>query len=247
MLAMNHVQPVPISMCPQLQGLEQFEEDLDYCQIRDMVAPVSVVIEPCPYLAAIKLDERRIVLDPSLFEDKVGEIYPKALQYYLFELSNLAQADKIEALFDRSDRITPDEFVETCERIEHQSVLNTKKILRRSLPREQWMHYPLIYSTDRFDLHYLIQQTAGHSLRIWDRYRFLFPEASSYTGTWSSVPEDERRPLMALIDLKGRLSDPDESIATQANKDYHFLKDYFLSHPNADLRNRLARRIELLD
>ena len=228
------------------QDLEKFRDDPLYQEIENEAKDPTIHLESAPFLASCYFDEHRITLDPTLFKSKIGNTFPMALQYYLFELANLSQVAKFKSLIHRVTFLTPDKFVEEYERIEHQSALKIKEILRKCLPKEEWGQYSMTRVPENFELHFLVQQMSGHSGTIWERYADLFPPHSFYIGTWDSVPEDEKPFLMALIDFQSRKQDPDPAIAAAGEAKYALVKE-LLCRQHDDLRHRLIARIQHIE
>ena len=228
------------------QDLQKIKNDSLYQEIENEAGAPRIDIEGSPFLASCDFNERSIALDPLLFESKTGNAFPKALQFYLFELANLSQAKEFKSLIDRVDHLTPDKFVEEYEQLEHQSALKAKEILRRCLPKQEGSQYSMTRVPENFETHYLVQQLSGHSQEIWERYADLFPPNSFYYGTWNSVAEDEKPILFALIDFKSRMEDKDPVISAQGKEKYSLVKDR-ASRQNESLRSRLMPKIQLIE
>ncbi len=180
-----------------------------------------------------------IVLDQALVDEKIGKVCPAALQSYVFEMANLAQRDKFSKLVKNIGKLTPDQFVEQYERLEHQSALTAKAILRKCIPLKDWSKCPMVFITEQFAPYYLMQQAGSHSQRIWNRFKHNFSPDTDYIGTVSSVSSAEKPYVFALLDLQMRKRDPESSVSISAENDYSNLTKNILKISSMDLQSRI--------
>jgi hypothetical protein len=134
-------------------------------------------------------------------------------------------------------------MVEKFERLEHQSALKTKQILRKYFSQKDWDAVPFAYVPDDFLSHYVIQQLSGHSNRIHTRYASIFPD-QTYRGTLGKpIPEDEKKYLQALVDIKSRKKDKNSNVAAQALEQLNLLHQYFSTRAKDEGADGLFSRI----
>ena len=180
-----------------------------------------------------------IVLDQALVDEKIGKVCPAALQSYVFEMANLAQRAKFSKLVKNIGKLTPDQFVEQYERLEHQSALTAKAILRKCIPLKDWSKCPMVFITEQFSPYYLLQQAGSHSQRIWNRHKDHFSPDTNYIGTVSTVSSAEKPYVLALLDLQMRKRDSESSVSLTAENDYNTLKRHVLKIDSMDLQSRI--------
>lgn len=222
-----------------------------YQKLRDEIkADVEISSGDCASTYCV-FGERKIVLTPNEFNNKVGEIYPKAIEAILFEMNNLAQVEKFYDLIKNVSQWTPDDFVRNYEKIEYQSALKTKEILRQTFPEKIWKTIPVAYTHKCFWPHYLLQQLEGHSRRIWEKFSDRFPAGSAYLGNWKSPvidSEEEKNYLRLLIRAKAFSEDSNPSTRNQGELEYELLKDYIIQQKQNgnEFFSRLASRIREL-
>jgi hypothetical protein len=221
-----------------------------FSEIEDLgVGDYTISVEPCPWKSYCRFSEKRIVIDTSLFKD--SNPTPKVAMSVLQELGNLSQVKEFHSLIQRASTMTPDEFVSEYERIEHKSALIAKKILRSHYPVAKWQECPMAYTSEPFELHYLLQQAGGHSQEIFERHAPLFKKNLTYKGSWIDAPpsKEELRPILSILDLNIRSQDPESQVSAPAQRDYQLLKSLIHQRsknpkePNRRLYERLALRI----
>jgi hypothetical protein len=220
---------------PLMQGalflqdtLAFLEENKEYTELKKQAEFHEIIIEKGDFPAYCNWAKKTIVLNPSLFQEKIGKIYPLALQSIIFETANFAQREQFSNLVDRIKSLTPDEFVEQYERLEHQSGLAAKAILRGCIEIKNWNKIPMVFVSDRFGPHYLFQQVGRHSHSIWDRYADRFEKNSRYEGI--AISEADKPYVLALLDLQLRGADSEPSVSEPARKSYVNLKEYLLKN-----------------
>jgi len=221
----------------------------EYTQLLDTIGRIEFVVENCLSPAYCDFENSCIKLDPSLFEKKCGNIYPLVVESILFEMNNYTEKAAFDCLLSGARAMTPDQFVEEFERLEHRSALKTKAILRKHFEFDLWKNASLSHIPNDFRLHYLKQQVTGHSQDIWARLSHLFPQGSDYRGIWKGeVAKDEKTYVLALLDLYGRISDPVPAISVAATKNLHFLKRHIRTNrENPELSARLSGRIREIE
>lgn len=143
---------------------------------------VSFANQGMPFSAMWNSGERKIVVDA-----KPGDGQGEILVNLLFELTNAVSEPEYQALYRtaQNGRISCDDYVEAVERIEHNNMIDTVKILKKGVlagifPKSaQWR---IIYN---FSIHYKIQQLTGHSFFIVREYQEAFPQGcrNCYQGT----------------------------------------------------------------
>ena len=199
----------------------------DYQELEGDVGIVQVVVDKAN-IAKCDLLANRITIDPSLFEVQRGNLYPLALESYLFEMSNLAQRSNFKVLIDRASQYTPEGFVTKFEELEHQAALRAKKIIRRSFPQSEWSTMPLSYVPDRFTLHLFMQRLSGHTRRIFDRFHSSFSPLASLSEREINLSIEEKKYIEALIDLQSKREDEDSLISSKAESDFSLFKSCIL-------------------
>lgn len=110
------------------------------------------------------------------------------IRHVIFELQNAVSAreDALLLQMARLGNISCDHYVQGVEKIEHQNVLKTARLIEEGIiagkfPRDA--HWEVVHD---FDLHYKIQQLTGHSDTIVEEYKHFCPEkylAHPYRGT----------------------------------------------------------------
>lgn len=153
----------------------------------------KICVHPCPTSAEVNLTTRAITINP---DSPVNE----ALESLIFELHNLAAKNQFEALTRRISSLSVDEYVKAKEEIEYKNVRAAQKMIR-----ELKIKSTLDTIDYDFDVHYLIQQAAGHSQMIADEYARKTNSEASYKGTWAHPirTEAERIELFfTLVKLK---------------------------------------------
>jgi len=224
----------------------EYLEQLDTYQSLKIAAGLfHVEIDPTVTSSTCNLNNRCIALAPHLFDVKIEKIFPKAVAAVVFEMANLAQSNAFRKLIERIEDLTPNEFVETYERIEHKSALKAKEILRATFPPEQWDSTPIVYCPDQFQPHYLLQQVLGHSQKIWERYSRLKSDKLNYPGTWDPpLDNEEKQMLKALLHLYALKHDPLKTLSEMGTQKYEKLTNLILSKKDVEPFARLAQRIQ---
>lgn len=194
-----------------------------YQALAKELGQVKYSIAECPFGASVDLSSNEIFLDPRHFHGSLPG--PSAIQAALFEIANLFHKNNFKDLAGRIESLTPDAFVEQYERLEHQSALLCKKTLREYLPKEKWSVYPIAYTTENFQLHYLMQQLAGHSQKIFEKYRAMFSPHADYVGSLRIPIEiEEVKYLRQFVDLIIMMEDPDHPLCKKAAECYLRMK-----------------------
>ncbi len=227
--------------------LEMLGKTPRFCDLKDAIgSTIGFSISSCDFLA--ECTDRKIILDPSLFRNKLNNICPQLIESILFEMNNLKLKGLFDDLINNAKSLTPDEFVEKFERLEHLSALETKRALREIFPSEDWHCFPFAYVTENFDLHYLMQQTGEHSLGIWMRFPYLFNRSDTYIGTWKPVPLDEKKFVIDLLNCQIDMDDPDQFVSETSKKNFCLIKQYIFEElKNKDLLFRLTERINVIE
>lgn len=230
-------------------SLEFLEKISEYQDISTKIGTISILIGSCQFLASSNLTDKQITIDQRLLQKKSRRMYPLVIDAILFEMCNLEQTSTIHDLVNQAGSLTPNEFIEKFERIEFQSALKTSQILRKYIPMKDWHRYPLAIMHTGFHLHYLMQQTIGHSHKIWERFAHLFNPAVYYEGSWLPVPEDEKPYIIALISCRSGQENPLPRISAKAEQEYQTLKNHILVNreQNIDIGIRLSRRISMIE
>ena len=229
----------------------KMEEDEDYRGLEKSAGPFHLKIHPTHSISYCDFKDKKIVLSPALFRNRVGAIYPHAIQALVFEMANLAQSGSFDRLADRVKELTPDEFVENSERLEHRSAVKTKEILRKNFPISMWDHMPIVYSHEQFGPHYLLQQASGHSKNIWERYRPLMKEGDGYKGTWATPVQSDELPIVkSLLHCASLMDDSELTLRNDAQRLYNKSTRSITSKAEsngAELYSRLAGRIKEIE
>lgn len=138
------------------------------------------------------------------WEKKVIELNPKLAKssaenqvaYILFELFNAANTDEFLKVIN--DVKNPELFVESFEKLEHESALKTRKLARAIFGHEA--EFDLQYIFTDFHLHYALEQISGHSEEIAQNH---LKDAADYQGTLyyplSELQLEERIYLYGLL------------------------------------------------
>ncbi len=162
---------------------------------------VDIRIEPSLFLSRCYSYPKAIILDPSLFENKVGELYPRALESLYFELANLAAEKEIENLIGRVHTLDADAFALQFETIEYKSALKTKNAIRTAFPPEKWKHFAFAEIPDSFKVHLLRQIYFGHTQEIVSRY---YPGETQTIFPFKPFQENEKELAQIALNLLGR-------------------------------------------
>ncbi|MBS0651942.1 MAG: hypothetical protein JSR39_00275 [Verrucomicrobia bacterium] len=194
-----------------------------YQALTKELGQVKYSIAECPFGASVDLSSNEIFLDPRHFHGSLPAT--SAIQAALFEIANLFNKNNFKDLVGRIESLPPDAFVEQYERIEHRSALLCKKALREFLPKEKWSDYPMAYTTENFQLHYLMQQLAGHSQKVFEKYRAKFSPNLGYVGSLRiPIEKEEVKYLRQFIDLIIMMEDPDHPLCKKAAECYLRMK-----------------------
>lgn len=190
-----------------------------YQTLKASVGEVKYSLDQCAFGAYSELSNNHIHIDPNLFDGSRPK--PAAIQAVLFEMANLYQKNDFRCLVRNIRSLSPDSFVEKYEGIEHQSALICKKILRSFFPQDQWTKFPLTYTPDNFRLHYLLQQLAGHSGNVYQKYRRHFNSTCIYLGTFGKpIAKTELGFLRRCVETIIVMQDPDHPHCKRAGELY---------------------------
>ncbi len=212
-------------------------------KLKDLLNRVEFTVAKCGFGASANPAHDTIALDPSLFQGATPSSF--AVESALFELVNLSQKSYFQSLVNRIDKLDPDEFVKDYEHIEYQTALICKRILQKKLAPDQWDAYPLVYTTDSFQLHYLIQQLSGHSQKIYERYKDRFSTNETYCGSWQMPAEEEdRQILIELLSLKIGSEFQDTGFGKNAEASYKQMKNGVLNNPYYSNLTAYIQKIE---
>jgi len=79
----------------------------------------------------------------------------------------------------------------------------------------------MAYTTENFQLHYLLQQLAGHSQSVFEKYRTQFHPGMEYLGSLSTpVKQEEVKYLRQFVELIIMMEDSDHPLCKKADE-YH--------------------------
>lgn len=230
---------------------ESLKQNMDYQELENSLGSFDLKVRKSRSISSCDFIRKEIVLDPSLLQKKVGDIYPQAVEALIFEMANLAQSTSFDQLVGRIQKLTPDQFVEEFERLEHKSAIKTKRILRKNFPISLWELMPIVYSHDRFAPHYLLQQALGHSQSIWEHHKQHISGTSTYNGTWiSPVRKDEISIVKSLLHCLSLKEDGIPSISEDAKILYEKSRNHILYQMEADeseFYTRLAGRLQEIE
>lgn len=168
--------------------------------IKERLEGVDFKVEPCDMGSRCYYDTKKIVLDPSLFEGKVGEIYPKALEALHFEISNWEAREQVFNLLGRISDLKSYPFALAFELIEHQSALKTKQAICSAFSQPMWKHFAFALIPENFHVHLLRQIYFGHTQRIMDRY---YPHLEQEPLPFQPLLEEEKELVCVALDLLG--------------------------------------------
>lgn len=188
------------SFIPRLQGLESFSK------VSAAAGKVGVFFGECG-VSRCDFKSNEILLDPTLCEGKIGDVYSKVLEAYVFEMANLSRKSEFMGLIKNVSSLPSEEFVEEFERLEHLSALEAKEIVCSYFPRENWPDTEMAYVPKRFELHYLMQRISGHSQRIFERFFPGRPVPKNLLRVGSQHFEN----LKSIIALQSEIEDGDFS------------------------------------
>lgn len=229
----------PASLRNLQDELERFSLDHD---LHCLLKKVHFKIEECDFGARAIPASNTISLNPNLFNG--SNPTSEAIESALFELINLSKKEEFQSLVDRIDWLNPEEFVEEYERIEYRTAKICKKILIKQIPLENYDDYPLIYTTEHFQLHYLLQQLKGHSQKIYDTYKNRLAVHEPYRGTLDLPGEKESAILTELINLKIGSEQTSTTFGKSAKSNYQRLKTALLSNPKYNHLRSHIKQIE---
>lgn len=212
-------------------------------KLKELLDTVQFAIAKCDFGASLNPSNNTITLDPSLFQGPLPS--SSAIESALFELINLSQKNNFRELVNKIETLVPDEFVKDYETIEYRTAAICKKILQKKIPSEQWDDYPLVYTTNSFPLHYLLQQLSGHSQKIYEKYKDRFNTTQPYQGSWPTPNEEEdRQILLQLLYLKIGSEAPETDFGKTAEAAYKRLRNGVLNNPYYTHLGAYIRRIE---
>ncbi len=159
---------------------------------------IDLRVDSCQFLSRCDYASKAIVLDPALFKNKLGDVYPRAIESLYFELVNLEAEGKVRELFNRISLLEPDKFALEFEKIEHQSALKTREAIRSAFPSGQWRHFQFAQISESFNVHFLRQIYLGHTQEILNRY---YPGADQTLLAIRPLEKDEEELVHIAIDL----------------------------------------------
>lgn len=217
-----------------------------YQEVERLSGPIEFSIGECKFDAYCDLFTNRVVLSTHLFKEDLPPSI--ALQSALFEVANLSQKVKFQDLVGRVKLLTPDEFVEEYERIEHQSALICKTVLRKIFPKEKWSECSLAYTSENFHVHYMMQQITGHSKNIYKAFRSEFDPFLKYKGSFSySIRKKDVDILKKYIDMVVVMLDAEHPLSKEASQVYNKFHSPQNENQRKHYSDRLLRQLDEID
>ena len=185
-----------------VQSLEKLPAGKDLIRKSTAHGSISILTNPrcyMPFEAMWDGEHRRILIDGKRNMD-----HGRILRSLIFELHNAAADPEFDEVIRHACRgsIDCDAFVEESERIEHNNVLKTVAIIKEGIARGIFpasTHWEVI---EDFDIHYKIQQIAGHSQFLAKEYETLKPRhyrSRPFSGTIQGLSEMTENQKMALV------------------------------------------------
>lgn len=171
--------------------------------IRQALGMGSITVEMSskgmPFNAMWENYERRIVVDKRASKDQ-GSL----LCHLLFELTNAVAEPRYQELCELAidGLIDCDSYVEAVERIEYENMVRTVAIIEKGISSGIFPSTAGWEVIHDFDIHYKIQQLAGHSLLIAKEYQEITGRKrfSSYQGTVKNLKRMSHSEKMSLIE-----------------------------------------------
>lgn len=211
--------------------------------LKNLLDRVKFGITNCDFGAYTDPSKNKIFLDPSLFQGTIPS--STAIESALFELINLSKKRDFCGLVKKIDALDPDEFVKEYESIEYRTALVCKRILQKNIASDRWDAYPMTYTSQSFQLHYLLQQLSGHSQKIYERYKDHFNANQTYHGSWQAPTDTESKEiLLELLNLKIGSETSETDFGKTAAASYKRLKNGLLSNP---YYNHLTAYIQIIE